>query len=557
MEQQQVTLLRKRQSKVYLIVGSAHLGVSCQILKVLQQVKMYFNAEVVHLGRTVTREEKEMHNRRSLRIKTWEKENKEQETQRKEELEKAKGELKDKLSEESFKSRIKNIKARQDADRLSYKRTYQSLADEIDSLEGAQQLRVDFLNKYLGPVTFVTNNELCLAASLKETGIKTIQDSLSLSRHLYCGAVPANGDKVSNSPITRRILRTFKNKGKSWIVPHPIPAISSFPREGLNSSFCYYSTGSLQERENPKTPGELYLSSHSPAAVLILVDSATGEFYAQHLHIDSVWEEISHRNQPIITTDGLVFTTRSVSEVSSANKAMFSTDAHSPHHHLGVLAAIQATNQLHQPETFFDGGDCSDFESVCRHTKSLPGAREGKRLVDDLTVAKKFLDAETDCSSIKRRVLLDSNHASWLDTFVLENPALIGMVDWKTIARQWAPWEVIIREGEDRVVRFFDMVLRHGDMEGSLTRAASLFTKYGCGHWHSLQSIGRCVSIGPACQLGLSYLGTAMTSWTSMFATLTAYKGSAAISPKTVLHDEERRISKFSYRNAIYQVNWE
>jgi hypothetical protein len=488
-----------------------------------------------------------------MRVKTWEKEAKEKESDRKEKLEQARG-LKDDMEGDKFKKKIREIANRQKADRLNDNAKMDRLEDEILALESAQEFRVGQLKKHLGDVTFVTNDELSLP-SIKKIA-KVVKDSYPLSRHLYCGALPANGEKVSANPITRRILRTMKNKGKSWVVPHAIPAVSSFPREGLNNSFVYMTTGSLRANDSPKTPGELYLSSHGTAAVIVLVDEVTGHFFSHHLHIDWVWEEISHRNQPVILTDGLIFTARGMSEATSANKAMMLTDSHAPHNHPGVLAAVRATNQLHQPETFFDGGDTADFESCCRHTKALPGAREGKRLIDDLGAAKALLDSETDCSSIKRRVLLDSNHAEWLSTFVLENPALIGMCDWKTMAKKWSEWEVVLREGEDRVVRFFDMVLRHGDMEKGINHASSLWPKSTCGHHHAYNTIGRTCSLGPGCQLGLGYLGTAMTAWQNMFATLTAYKGVAAISPHVVLHDDDREISMFSYRNEIYHVEW-
>ena len=546
---------KTRASKAYLVVGSAHLGVSSQILKVLQQVKTYFNAEVLHLGRTVTPEEKKMWDCRKFRTKTWEKEHKEKESERKATLEDIK-DLKDDLTSEAFKKKIKALSDRQKADRLDDRAKLERLVGEMEDIEAAQQLRVDFMKKFLGEVTFVTNEEISIESALKAGGAKIVKDSIGLSKHLYCGALPANGEKVSNSPITRRILRTMRNRGKSWIVPHPIPALNSFPREGLNNAFCYYSTGSLLESSSPKTPGELYLASHSPAAVIALIDQATGEFHAVHLHVDYVWEEISHRNQPVISMDGLIFTARGVSEAASSSKATFLTDSHSPHNHPGVLAATQALNTLHQPETFIDGGDTADFESVCRHTKYLPGAREGRRLIDDLASMKALLDAETYCPSIKKRVLLDSNHAAWLADFVLENPSLIGMCDWKTIAKGWPEWEVIIRSGEDKIVKFFDYVIRHGDMEKGINHASALFQKYLCGHHHAYNAIGRCVSVGPGCTLGLSYLQSAVTAWQNQITTLTAYKGVAAVCPKIVLHDDSRKVSRFSYRNEIYQVEW-
>jgi hypothetical protein len=360
-------------------------------------------------------------------------------------------------------------------------------------------------------------------------------------------------------PMTKRAMSFFKRLGASCIAPHPIPAVESSAREGLNQAHNYFTTGSLKNVEKPRTPNAFFQCSHLPAAVLVLVDTDNDEFHPCPIHVDYLRGESSHRIDPVVLHDGLVFTTDDVIEVASDDKGMHETDGHSPWEHMGVVGTVRALNELHKPSVFYNGGDAGNFDSVCPHTEHKPREREGRRLMEEFKSLRRFLTAQINVKSIKRRILIDSNHHAWVSQAVAKYPWADGLIDWKTQAETtFRDWEVLLRDegGDAQVVRFGDLVIRHGDQEAGVTGGEDTFFKYLGGHFHRYRAIKRGTSVGPGCKLGPKYLNGNLTAWQNQVTTLTKYKGKASCAPKIVLHDEVRKKSRFCYRDTIYEVDF-
>ena len=132
------------------------------------------------------------------------------------------------------------------------------------------------------------------------------------------------------------------------------------------------------------------------------------------------------------------------------------------------------------------------------------------------------------------------------------------MLDWETLAKDprfsFKDWDVWIRKaGENRVLRWGDLVIRHGDKE-NLVAAAKKFGKYLGGHHHKRLEFLRTIFIGPLCGLGPAYLSQSITAWQLQFANLTRFNGVTSVSVKTVLYSERHKVARFSYRDKIYEV---
>jgi hypothetical protein len=171
---------------------------------------------------------------------------------------------------------------------------------------------------------------------------------------------------------------------------------------------------------------------------------------------------------------------------------------------------------------------------------------------------KKTLDTVTDFPSIKERVLIDSNHHEWLTGFVLENPCLIGILDWPTLARKLLPkWNVFLRlAGENKIYEFGDLSIRHGDKDGGVKKAERTFPsgKWIGGHFHSRESYRRASLIGCSCKLGPQYIGNSINAWQNEVTSITRYKGVTSHSGKVVLHDKKREVSRICYRSEIIEA---
>jgi hypothetical protein len=294
----------------------------------------------------------------------------------------------------------------------------------------------------------------------------------------------------------------------------------------------------------------------------VSVDEENGEFHAQRLRIKLIRSEVSHKLAPHIIYDGMVFdASGDVIYLESKDRGLHQTDAHGPHEHMGVISACRNLNTVYKPSIFVDGGDTIDFSSVSRHTKHSPGAREGLRLIEDLSSGVRLLNAVCNSEEfpwVKEKILLDSNHAEWVTNFVEENPALKGFCDWQTLANTFfSGWDVFIRTGgADKFYKFGDLTIKHADKEHTVAKAQDVYDNYLGGHHHSFQELGDALFAGPACGLGPKYLQNSATSWQNQLTTLSKYKNITCKHPKTILHSEDENKSRFCYQGCIYEVKF-
>lgn len=520
--------MQKRQSDSYLIISSVHLGASEDILSVYSNIAKKYKANVIHLGPTVSIQEYNEYNKLSNRIKTLNKSLKYAESDRY--IEKINDEI-------------------------------ETAQDLLENIEKLQYDRVDLLKRYFKKMTFVTNKELSLIDLLKKDNkINVIEKSHNLSKYLILSPVPPTGDRAVRNPINTISKAYLKELGKNWIVAHPVPYVECSPRPETNEAYNYFTVGSLIHQYIPSHTKKQYAFAHMPCAILVVLDQ-NGEFHARQMHIDYSRKKRSNRQDPMVLDDGYVFTANEIIEVGSEDKANATFDDHSPYTHPGVLGAIRALNELHKPDLYINGGDASNFDSVDRHALEggMKGDLENKRIKDDLFYLHKLLKLQTECPSIKKKVLIDSNHHEWLTKYINKNPALIGMLDWETLSKtMFTDWELIIRKaGDSQIFYFGDIAIRHGDRDGGVKRAESIFPlgKYLCGHFHHFVSYRRAVQVGCGAMLGPKYLDNGVTAWQNQIVSLTKYQEIGAVNPKIVIHDKKAKVSRFCYRNNIYEVD--
>lgn len=539
--------------KGYLVIGNVHLGADPRILQTMASYARYYNMEVIHLGKLITDEEKRMEESRRLRIRTWENGLEERQTA---------------LDTADTPSSVDKIQ------RQIEKMSLDIESDVVESalLEGFQNCRLESLVHHFGKIAIVVNDEqhfpgLDSYVSQSNGNITKHDSEFHLGLHLMLAAIHPAGDKAGHQPISNIAFRYFRSMKDSFIVPHGAPSLQSFKAEGINKARNFFSTGSLHFEAVPKRASELgFTTNRMPAAVAVFIDTVTGEFHPRHVHID--FADGQFETGIFILDDGLAFMEQgAVIELKSADKGMFATDTHAPYENRGVVGCVRVGNLLHEPEEFIDGGDTADFESVNRHAKG-PGALEGKRLMNCLSTMARVLDAYTNNQpSIKKKTLLDSNHAVWVDNFIEMNMCLKGLLDWKALSQSiFKGWKVILRDGGDDALahRFGDLALRHGDAENLRDAVNGSFPKYLCGHWHSTTTFRRGAACGAATNLAPKYVGTNLTSWTNAFAFLSKYKGIASFHIANVLYDKPEggwkeldpftHKARFCYRNKIYSV---
>jgi len=520
--------MKQRKCKQYLILSSAHLGVSEDIIKVYAQVAKFYRAEVYHLGATISEKD-------------------------------AKSVIKCQRAAVTLTSEIDML-----AGRKKSERRVALLEARLETVEAVEQSIVhDERSKISSLVDRFGKINLVLAPGLHTPEIRTmkgvtaIDEALMLSKYMSLSAVQPSGDRTVSRPVTTNAKGVYKRTGKtSWISAHPVPSIETTSKPGLNEAHKYYTVGALKHVSMPQHSRDFHRIAHMPCAIMVLIDE-NGEYHAKQLYID--YEPMRGNYRPIVLDDGMVFSGEGMREVGSDDKATYSTDDHAPHQHAGTLASLRMLNTLHKPGTLINGGDAADFTSVCRHTKNVPGAREGLRLCDDLAALRRLLDAQANVSSIKRKILIDSNHHEWPAIFVDENPSLKGTFDWDTLSRTHYPdWTVMTRDsGENVIYMFGDYVIRHGDQENLREgEGMSPQGKYMCGHHHRYNVYRRAVMVGCGAGLGPAYVANRVTSWISQVTSLTKYKGVAAVNPKIVLHDHKNRISRFAYRDRVYEVDF-
>ena len=518
--------MKKRRSQNSLIISSSYLGVDERILKIYSTMAKYYKAEIIHLGPTVT--DKEFNDYNKLNNE-WT--NTEQQW-------KSAGEAK---QEERLEEKLQEIEGK------------------IEHVLKAESKRINLLSKYFKKLTLVTTDKTSLLCGddLDEDMFSVKYGTIKLSKYLSLSPVLPGSPRAVQNPFSSIAHSYLKSTGINWIVAHPVPKIGCFPRPGLNQAFNYYTVGSLAVPEYPKTSKEQYQFGHMPCAIMVLVDPVTGEFHPKQLHIDYLKQK--NKTVLMVLDDGLVFLENGKTiEVCSENKGVFYTDDHAPLTHPGVVGCQRALNELHEPATCVNGGDAGDFISVNRHERDMLGLREGRRLLNDLNDLRKLLDSQSEYPTIKHKILLDSNHHEWVTNFVMQNPETIGILDWPTLATDsFSDWDLYIREeGENKIYWFGDYALRHGDKDGGVIKAESMFKagKYLCGHWHKLIAFRRAIQTGCGSKLGPFYLGNEINAWQNFINSLTRYRGIASVNPKIVLHDKKRAVSRFAYRNSIYET---
>lgn len=507
--------MKKRRTRPYVVIGTAHLGLSVPILKTISQFVTHFKAKVIHVGPLCTIEEKKMYETRIQRVRTWE--------------------------------RI--------ADRnIQIEELYQRYKKEAGELLAAQRKRVDTLKEFFKNVEFVANNE----QMIPDNKIPLLGDEYSISKYLTLSSIPANGDKITGDPITSKCKLAMREYGSSVIMAHPIPSTTMYKKEGVNCAFMFTTTGSLISPEKCKRVADIWKQILKPSFLFVGVDDENQQFHCQRVRIKQHRNDQSHRPTPHISFDGLVFIGEEKKVITSdaSDKACYITDIHAPHHAQNVVSCFHELIKLHSPELVIDGGDTADFASVSRHTEYLPGARENLRLTDDLKAMWSILDSFKNAApSVKKVKVLDSNHAEWLTLFVDKNPCLKGMLDWQFLAKNYfSEFELVIRQGDVRAIWFGDLAIRHGDQEGSLMDAHISYRNYVAGHFHSYQELGDSVRVGCAAKLDPGYLGGNNTAWQWHITTFTKFRGITDKHPRIVLSNKSNTKSTFMYRGQIYEV---
>lgn len=508
--------MKAKNTKRYVVLGTAHLGMSGQILKVISNFVRHFDAKVVHVGPLCTIEEKKMYENRIQRIRTW----------------------------EALDNR-----------NIQIEELYQRYKKEASQLIGFQRKRVAALLEAFGEVEFVANDE----QMIPDETVPLVGASYALSKYLTLTSIPANGDKITGDPITSRCMLAMREYDSSVIMAHPIPSTRMYKKEGVNCAFMFTTTGSLRPPEKSKRVSDIYKQILKPSFVFVGIDESNDQFHSQRVRIKFHRDEVHHKQLPHIAFDGLIFKTdgKAPLEASGEDKACYITDVHAPYHAQNVLDCFHELIRLHKPDLVLDGGDTADFASVSRHTEFLPGARENLRLNDDLeamyNVLKGFKDADPCVKAVQ---VLDSNHAEWLSLFVEKNPALKGLLDWKTLAKNYfSEFDLILRGGNVGAVWFGNLAIRHGDQENSLMEAHLSYRNYVGGHLHSFQELGDALRVGCAARLDPGYLKGNNTAWQWNITTFTKFRGITDKHPRIVLTNKGENRSTFMYRGQIFEIS--
>ena len=523
--------MKTRKSSTYLIISSSHLGIDDGILAIFGRVAHKFNALTYHIGELESKSETTALNKIDKRIMSIQ--------------ERISNFTENTKEETEDKARDDMTFAQSERDKI-----IESVIDRIASIKYA------FGDK----IKFLIPEDSKLASEFVEYDMDLEFNESVLSKYLLMSAVQPVSDVSTIKPTSRNAIQFLKQYGNkfSWIVPHPVPAVIPYPRPGLNNTHNYYAVGGLIDSRKPTRKQNIYAASHAPAALLVVVDDDNGEFHASQLHVDFIEKNGYKKDRPVVLYDGLCFSKSGVTEVQSSDRAVFITDEHQPKQHAGVLGSLRALNNLFRPETFINGGDASDCDPVNPHTVDKPGASEGLRISDMLCGLTDLLASQTECSSIKNRILIDSNHHEWISRFVERFPQLIGLIDWPTLSTTiLSDWSVRIRQGDESMPYMFgDYTIRHGDQE-AVNTGELIFEngKYLCGHWHRYQAVRRMVYAGCGSGLNPEYMKAKITNWQNQITSLTRLDGVTAIAPKIVLHDQFRDVSRFVFRNKIIEVN--
>jgi len=521
-----------------------HLGFDEKILNILGTVARAFKASPVHLGKVISDNSVKEFDKLSEQLKKLE-------TDKKRLLDSLEYEDEDTRRYESIEKRIETT----DEKILDLSESYVNLTEGFDE-------NMSLVASFLPGLQFCApKNEAEIINTTRKRKDLT-SDNIIISNYLMLTGKNFISDSSVIRPVNRNTLFALKQycNRYSWIAPHPVPAVIPVARPGLNNVHNYYSVGSLKQPIEPLKKQDISKASHSPAAMLVVVDQESGEFHATHLHVDFISKKGYKKESPVILYDGLCFNDKGeVLNLDSKDKGIFETDDHAPYTHAGVLGAVKGLCSLHKPSVFVNGGDASDCSPVCHHDDNFPGRKENKRIRDMLLELQKLLNFQGSEPSIKTKILLDSNHGQWLTDYVNTNPELKGLLDWESVQRDYLQdWIVPIRRhGENKPFKFGDYTLRHGDRE-PYARGELIFEegKYLCGHWHRHQAVRRSVSVGCGGQLSPGYTGNQINDWQNQVTTMTKYHEVTAIAPKMIIHNEDKKKSRFCYRDKIYECDF-
>jgi hypothetical protein len=515
-----------RPSKPYLILSSCHLGVSQDILAVFRTVSEHFGAQVIHLGPIVDESCKSDYDGLTDKIETAE----------------------DKLINADDNMRAKTYENKSAA--------IDVLKHEQENLVASERAMVNMMRNHFPGILFVVPPESMLGTVGKD--IKVVENGYELSKYLYLSALAPATERSTVRPFNSKVFEYLRRHGRlfSWIVPHPVAFTRVIPKPGLNNAHAFITVGGLKHVEMPASHKDFHRCSHDPAAVLVCVDSKDGTFHQVRLHIDYEDSKGFKRGRPMVLYDGLRFTAGGVESVLCDDRAVAVGDQHEPSQHDGVVGAIRELIRLLAPATFIDGGDSSDTAPFNRHEFDIPGKMEGRRLIDMMNGLKALWDAETDNQCIKERIMLDSNHHEWLSKFTDKFPQLRGFADWETLhARFFSNWKFVFRkENQPAIIKFGDILLRHGDEE-SVDKALQVSDgKAILWHTHLHRELHRIVGAGCGCKTLPNYVGNQINSWQNQIVSMTRYHGIANAAAKLILHDEAKKTSRFLFRNQIIEV---
>lgn len=533
----------------YLIIGAGYLGANTQVMGVLNAVAQKYNCQVIHAGPLTERKNYERA-RKSLGVMG-----------------------------EFFLNEMRLIKQIASGfDRVEFLLPHIScvgfFSETLKNLATIeeQEDRIEALADIIAQIYPVSGDDeegedrefyldwaqqIIESFELPKNATISVQYYKLLSKYLGVSSVQPKSEVATRVAPSNRLLDEYKKYASNWVLPYPTPEVTPKPKLGLNNTYNYFYTGCITVAPELDSSNQYYKTDHLPAAVLVIVDKETGHFHPRQIDV-----EVSTRHGIFATDDGLAFFPNGdVVELSNDDKGTWSTDDHAPFTHPGVIAALQKTNELHQPAIFVNGGDAGEMLSVHRHDRKNKQRKnmEGQRIWKDIKNIRTLLDAQTTCSSIKRKVKLDANHEGWLDLYVNEHPELDGLLDWHSIHKTYfSDWDFIFSgAGDNQTFYFGDILCRHGHQEGLLEGARiSDHHKYLCGHHHSYKKFKRAIQTGCGASLGAAYLNNSATAWQSQVTTLSKYKQIASAAPKIVLHYDDKQKSRFAYRGNVYEVDW-
>lgn len=513
-------------SKNYLILSSAYLGSDPQILKIFNQVVNLYKADVIHIGPV---SDPSMY----------------------------------KKADKSFDSATRSyIDATTNIERLSKEfKKIEFLMPENEPYAVLNNMSIDDIADKWGLHDQYDEYQdddidVFYPNHAKPSNVTyTVDYMKQLSQYLGLSSVMPKSAKATRGEAQNRVKEEFYNYADNWIFPHPTPQIGNVGKMDFNESLNQLYVGCLKFFERNEKMNNFYKTDFLPCAVFVSVDTIDGTFHARQIFIEK------DGNSMFALDDGMVFFNNKTITVGSVDKGMYSTDHHSPIFHRGAMAANNACTELHEPEELIDGGDSADSEGSNRHNLKDNNRRamEGKRVIHDIKARRYLYNLLGSFKSIKRRISIDSNHLNWNDKYVDQRPELEGIIDlksqWKLFFKDWL--FILSETGKMNYYYWGDILIRHGHQE-SLMKGAQI-SKVGKilqGHRHYLKSFKRAMQMHCLSSFDHGYFDNTSSAMQNGFAALTKYKDIAAASPKIVIHDNNKKTSKFSYRDKIYEVAW-